>query len=92
MLKPGEHIHHPRCPHLIATLQRVVDEVSLPMWMTRRPPYWCGALADQELGQWRPPPARRGCTPPSTATGDTRAGRRPLLNGLCPFHPVVCRV
>ena len=33
MLTPGQYTHHPRCPHLIATLQRVVDEVSLPMWM-----------------------------------------------------------
>ena len=33
MLTPGHYTHHPRCPHLIRTLQRVVDEVSLPMWM-----------------------------------------------------------
>ena len=33
MLTPGQYTHHPRCPHLIATLQRVVDEVSMPMWM-----------------------------------------------------------
>ena len=31
MLTLGQYTHHPRCPHLIATLQRVVDEVSLPM-------------------------------------------------------------
>ena len=30
---PGQYTHHPKCPHLIATLQRVVDEVALPMWM-----------------------------------------------------------
>ena len=33
VLTPGRYTHHPRCPHLIATLQWVVDEVSLPMWM-----------------------------------------------------------
>ena len=33
MLTPGQYTHHPGCPHLIATLQRVVDEVSMPMWM-----------------------------------------------------------
>ena len=33
MLTPRQYTHHPRCPHLIATLQRVVDEVSMPMWM-----------------------------------------------------------
>ena len=33
MLTPGQYTHHPKCPHLIATLQRVVDEVALPMWM-----------------------------------------------------------
>ena len=33
VLTPGQSTHHPRCPHLIATLQRVVDEVSMPMWM-----------------------------------------------------------
>ena len=32
MLTPEQYTHHPRCPHLIATLQRVVDEVSMPMW------------------------------------------------------------
>ena len=33
MLTLGQYTHHPRCPHLIATLQRVVDEVSMSMWM-----------------------------------------------------------
>ena len=33
VLTPGQYTHHPRCPHLIRTLQWVVDEVSLPMWM-----------------------------------------------------------
>ena len=33
MLAPGQYTHHPRCPHLIATLQQAVDEVSTPMWM-----------------------------------------------------------
>ena len=33
MLTPRQYTHHPRCPHLIGTLQRVLDEVSLPMWM-----------------------------------------------------------
>ena len=33
MLSPGQYTHHPRCPHLIATLQRVVDDVAMPMWM-----------------------------------------------------------
>ena len=33
VLTPGRYTHHPKCPHLIATLQRVVDEVALPMWM-----------------------------------------------------------
>ena len=33
VLTPGQYTHHPKCPHLIATLQRVVDEVALPMWM-----------------------------------------------------------
>ena len=33
VLTPGQYTHHPWCPHLIATLQLVVDEVSLPMWM-----------------------------------------------------------
>ena len=33
MLTPGQYTHDPRCPHIIRTLQRVVDEVSLPMWM-----------------------------------------------------------
>ena len=36
VLTPGQCTHHPRCPHLIRTLQRVVDEVSLPMWMPGR--------------------------------------------------------
>ena len=30
VLTPGQYTHHPKCPHLIATLQRVVDEVALP--------------------------------------------------------------
>ena len=33
VLTPGQYTHHPRCPHLIATQQEVVDEVSMPMWM-----------------------------------------------------------
>ena len=33
VLTPGQYTHHPKCPHLIATLQRVVDEVAMPMWM-----------------------------------------------------------
>ena len=33
VLAPGHYTHHVRCPHLIRALQRVVDEVSLPMWM-----------------------------------------------------------
>ena len=33
MHTPGQYTHHPRCHHLIAKLQRVVDEVSLPTWM-----------------------------------------------------------
>ena len=33
MLTLGQYTHHPKCPHLIATLQRVVNEVSMPMWM-----------------------------------------------------------
>ena len=33
VLTPRQYTHHPRCPHLIHTLQQVVDEVSLPMWM-----------------------------------------------------------
>ena len=36
VLTPGQYTHHPRCPHLIRTLQRVVDEVSLPVWMPGR--------------------------------------------------------
>ena len=44
VLTPRQYNHHPRCPHLIGTLQRVVDEVSLPMWMPSQcsgttPPY-----------------------------------------------------
>ena len=33
VLTPGQYTHHPRCPHLIATLQRVVDDMAMPMWM-----------------------------------------------------------
>ena len=33
MLTPGQYTNHPTCPHLIATLQKVVDEVAMPMWM-----------------------------------------------------------
>ena len=33
MLTLGQYTHHPKCPHLVATLQRVVDEVVMPMWM-----------------------------------------------------------
>ena len=33
-----------------------------------RTAYWCRALADQEWGQWRPPPPGWRCTPPHTAT------------------------
>ena len=33
MLTPAQYTHHLWCPHLIATLQRVVDQVSMPMWM-----------------------------------------------------------
>ena len=33
VLTPGQYTYHPKCPHLIATLQRVVDEVAMPMWM-----------------------------------------------------------
>ena len=33
VLTLGQCTHHPWCPYLIATLQRVVNEVSLPMWM-----------------------------------------------------------
>ena len=36
VLTPGQYTHHPKCPHLIAKLQRVVDEVALPMWMPGR--------------------------------------------------------
>ena len=33
VLTPGQYTHHPKCPHLIATLQKVVDGVAMPMWM-----------------------------------------------------------
>ena len=33
VLTPGQYTNHPRCPHIIATLQKVVDEVAMPMWM-----------------------------------------------------------
>ena len=33
VLTPGHYTHHVQCPHLIQTLQRVVDEVSLLMSM-----------------------------------------------------------
>ena len=33
VLTPGQYTNQPSCPHLIATLQRVVDEMSMPMWM-----------------------------------------------------------
>ena len=33
MLTLGQYTDHPRCPHLIATLQRVVDDMAMPMWM-----------------------------------------------------------
>ena len=33
MLTPEQYTRHPWCPHLISTLHRVVDEVSLPMSM-----------------------------------------------------------
>ena len=33
MLTPRQYTHHPKYPHLIATLQRVVDDVAMPMWM-----------------------------------------------------------
>ena len=33
VLTPGQYTNHPKCPHLIATLQKVVDEVAMPMWM-----------------------------------------------------------
>ena len=33
MLTLRQYTHHPKCPHLITTLQRVVNEVSMPMWM-----------------------------------------------------------
>ena len=33
MLTPGQYTHHPTCAHLIATLQRPVDEASMPNWM-----------------------------------------------------------
>ena len=33
MLTPGQYTNHPKCPHLTATLQKVVDEVAMPMWM-----------------------------------------------------------
>ena len=36
MVAPGYYTHHPRCPHLIRTLQRMVDEVSLLLWMPGR--------------------------------------------------------
>ena len=34
VLTPVQYTHHPRCPHLIATLQRVVDDMAMPMWMS----------------------------------------------------------
>ena len=37
VLTPGQYTHHPKCPHLIATLQRVVDEVALSMWTDSAP-------------------------------------------------------
>ena len=33
VLAPRHYSHYVRYPHLIQTMQRVVDEVSLPMWM-----------------------------------------------------------
>ena len=65
MLTSGQYTHHPLCPYLISTLQRVVDEVYLPMWMQDQcsgtPPKKCRALAGQERGALRRSP--QGSTP-----------------------------
>ena len=33
MFTPRQYTHHPRCPHLVATLQQVVEDVAMPMTM-----------------------------------------------------------
>ena len=62
MLTPGQYTHHPKCPHLIATLQRVLDEVALPMWM----PGQCSGTT---------PILVRGPSGPRSATGAAPAPR-----------------
>ena len=58
---PEEYTHHPRCPHLMRTLQWVVDEVLLPMRMTGRCSGTTPVLA-------RALPHGYRCLPPSTVT------------------------
>ena len=59
----GHYTHHWHCPHLVQTLQMVVDHVGLPMWL----PHWHGL--------WRIA-AHMGTWPTSSCPGGLHSGPR----------------
>ena len=71
MPTPGQYTHHPWCPRLLRTLQRVVDEVFQPMGMPGRcsgnSPILVRAPAGRQRRGCRPVPPRWRCTTPNTA-------------------------
>ena len=72
VLTPGQYTHHPKCPHLIATLQRVVDNMAMPMWMPgpcsgTTPILVRGPGGPRAGAAAAPAPPRWKCTRPSTA-------------------------
>ena len=69
VLTPGQYTNHPRCPHLIRTLQRVVDEVSLPMWM----PGQCSGTTPMLVPGPGGPRAGAMASPPHTIYGTVQA-------------------
>ena len=60
VLTPGQYTHHPRCLRLIAKLQRVVDEISMPKWMpgpcSGTTPILVRGPGRPRAGDWGAPP------------------------------------
>ena len=84
MLTPGQYTHHPRCPHLIAMLQRVVDEVCMPMWVpgpcSGTIPILVRGLGGPRVGAAAAPAPQVECTRPSMAMlCNLRNGARPEI-------------
>ena len=78
----GQYTHHPRCPHLISTLQRMVDEVSLRMWM---PGQCLGTTPILLRGLGGPRAGAMAAPPPHVDVYPTRCGDVTQL--VAPPHP-----